>query len=342
MADRMLVTGGLGFIGSELVRRAAARGVEVVNVDAGTYAGDERRLEDAPGVRTIRVDVADPAVAEVFRAERPDVVVHLAAETHVTRSEHAQEVFFRTNVEGTRKVLEAALDAGAQMVVHLSTDEVYGPCPAEPFREDDKLPGEGAATSAYARSKALADDLAQSYFERGPVAVLRPTNCFGPWQHPEKAIPRWAIRALRGERLPVWGDGGQVRDWMAVSDACAAIELIVERRAAGEVFNAGPEGSQRSNLDVALAIAHAAGRDEDAVYLTAYDRPDHDRRYAIDASKLRTLGWSPSRALEARIDQTVEWYRTHEHWWKTLLDDAESLYSDVAERSPWEDVPRFT
>jgi dTDP-glucose 4,6-dehydratase len=329
----MLVTGGLGFIGSEFVRRAAARGNAIVNVDLDTYAGDDRRLDGVEGIETVTMDVADPDLAKLVAAVVPGVVVHFAAESHVTRSESDSDAFYRTNVDGTRNLLEAATAAGAELIVHVSTDEVYGPCDGEPFREDDKLPGEGVATSAYARSKALADDLARSYFDRAPVAVVRPTNCFGPWQHPEKAIPRWIIRALSGDRLPVWGDGGQVRDWMAVEDACSAIELVVERRAAGEVFNVAPEGAQRRNLEMARAVARAAGRAEDAVYLTAYDRPDHDRLYAVDASRLRSLGWAPRGDVEAKVAETVEWYRAHRSWWEPLVADAESLYADADERT---------
>lgn len=333
MSERMLVTGGLGFIGSEFVRRAVARGATVANLDLDTYAGDRRRLATVEGaVRTISADIAEPAVTELVRAERPDVVVHFAAETHVTRSETDADAFYRSNVEGTRLVLDAAVAAGARSIVHVSTDEVYGPCPGDPFKEEDKGTGEGDATSAYARSKALADDLARSYFGGAPVAVVRPTNCFGPWQHPEKAIPRWVIRALTGERLPVWGDGGQVRDWMAVEDACAAIELIISSGATGEVFNVGPEGSQRSNLEIARAVARAAGRGESAVYLTAYDRPQHDRRYAIDASKLRRLGWSPRASFEEKLAETVDWYRTNESWWRPMVTEAEALYQDAGER----------
>jgi dTDP-glucose 4,6-dehydratase len=335
MTDGILVTGGLGFIGSEFIRRAAARGDRVVNVDLDTYAGDERRLATAGDVvTTVRADVADPRVGEAITSRRPSVVVHFAAETHVTRSESDADVFYRSNVEGTKLVLEAAAGAGSDVIVHVSTDEVYGPCLGDAFTEEDKEPGEGAATSAYARSKAVADDVARSYFGRAPVAVVRPTNCFGPWQHPEKAIPRWAIRALRGEKVPVWGDGRQVRDWMAVEDACSAIELIIAKRATGDVFNIGPEGEQRSNLDIARVIARAAAGDDDAVYLTDYDRPQHDRRYAIDASKLRALGWTPEARLDRRLAETVEWYRSNEAWWRPLVEDAESLYEDATERRP--------
>jgi dTDP-glucose 4,6-dehydratase len=331
--DRILVTGGLGFIGSEFVRRAVAGGAEIVNVDSDTYAGDERRLADADHVQIIRMDVGDAGLSEVVSSARPRVVVHFAAETHVTRSERDQDTFYRANVEGTRNLLDAAVAAAPDLIVHVSTDEVYGPCDGDPFKEEDKLPGEGAATSAYARSKAVADDLARSYFDRAPVVVIRPTNCFGPWQHPEKAIPRWIARGLDGKRIPVWGDGAQVRDWMAVEDACAAIEMLIEGNVSGEVFNVAPEGSARANLEIARAVARAAGRDDDAVYLTEYDRPDHDRRYAVDASKLRALGWAPQLDLDAKIAEAVDWYRAHEGWWRSLLDDAEALYSDATERS---------
>jgi dTDP-glucose 4,6-dehydratase len=325
----VLVTGGLGFIGSAFVRALAADGERVLNVDLDTYAGDERRIADVPDglVETVRLDVASPELAGVVGDERPALVVHFAAESHVTRSEDAPEVFFHANVEGTRAVLEAAQAAGCR-VLHMSTDEVYGPCPADPFREQDKLPGEGLATSAYARSKALADDLARSYADRVDVVVARPTNCIGPWQHPEKAVPRWATRALRGERLPVWGDGGQVRDWMFVEDAVSALRLLAERGGRGEVYNVGPRAEGVPNVEIARAVARAAGQDEDAVYLSHYDRPQHDRRYAVATDRIAALGWRASRSLEAAIAETVEWYRSHEAWWSTLVPDAEGLYAD--------------
>ena len=166
------------------------------------------------------------------------------------------------------------------------------------------------------------------------MIVVRPTNCFGPWQHPEKAIPRWTTRALRGERLPVWGDGQQVRDWMYVEDACDGIRVLIERGETGEVYNLAPEAAQRTNLEIAQAVARAAGRDEDAVYLTAYDRPDHDRRYAVDATKVRALGWNPRLDFETRLRQTVEWYRDNTGWWESLIPEAERIYDDELERQP--------
>ena len=198
--------------------------------------------------------------------------------------------------------------------------------------EEDKAPGEGRATSAYARSKALADDLARSFAARVPVIVVRPTNCFGPWQHPEKAVPRWVVRALLGEPLPVWGNGLHVRDWMFVDDAIAGIDILIQRGEAGEVYNLAPEGKQRPNMEIARMIARAAGRDETGVYATEYDRPSHDQRYAIDASKIRALGWRPASGLEERLAQTVVWYREHRDWWAPLVPEAERLYADSAER----------
>jgi dTDP-glucose 4,6-dehydratase len=330
MSGRVLVTGGLGFIGSAFVRALARDGQAVLNVDLDTYAGDERRLAEVAGagVETVRMDVAAPEIADLVALERPPLIVHFAAETHVTRSEHAAEDFFRTNVEGTRRLLDAAVAAGVGRVVHMSTDEVYGPCPGEPFREHQKEPGEGLATSAYARSKALADDLACSYADRLDVVVARPTNCIGPWQHPEKAVPRWTTRALRGERLPVWGDGGQVRDWMFVADAVSGLRAIAERGERGAVYNVGPAAEAVPNVEIARMVARAAGAGDDAVYLSAYDRPDHDRRYAVSVERIAGLGWAARHPLDRAIPETVAWYRDHADWWGTLVPEAERLYAD--------------
>jgi dTDP-glucose 4,6-dehydratase len=330
MSGRVLVTGGLGFIGSAFVRALAADGRPVLNIDAETYAADRRRLSGvADGlVETVTMDVTAPGLSELVAAERPAAVVHFAAESHVTRSESASEVFFRANVQGARRVFEAALAAGVPRLLHMSTDEVYGPCPGAPFREHEKQPGEGLATSAYARSKAVADDIALEFADRLAVVVARPTNCIGPWQHPEKALPRWATRALRGERLPVWGDGGQVRDWMAVEDVVEALRLLLERGEPGRAYNIGPAAAGVSNLEVATMVAEAAGRDADAVYLSAYDRPQHDRRYAVDASRVRALGWVPRIELAEAIEGTVGWYRDHADWWSPLVSEAEALYAD--------------
>ena len=334
MSDRILVTGGLGFIGSAFIRHTVRSGRRILNIDAHTYAADLRRLEtvDPGSLDTYRLDVSDDALLEVVEQENPEVIVHFAAESHVTRSEQSPDAFYHSNVQGTRRVLDAALRAEVDLVVHISTDEVYGPCRAGSFRESDKVAAEGLATSAYARSKALADDLALSYADRLPLVVVRPTNCFGPYQHPEKAIPRWITRAIGGSRLPVWGDGGHVRDWMFVEDAVSGIETVIEKGIRGRAYNLAPGDGSRSNLEVAKTVARAAERTERAVYLTEYDRPDHDRRYAVDASRVRELGWGPSLDFHQGIKRTVDWYSQNVPWWTSLLTDAESLYADAAVR----------
>ena len=326
------MTGGLGFIGGAFIRQITATGADVVNVDAGTYAADTARISEA-SVKTHLIDVRDEQIRSVVADCSPDVVVHFAAETHVTRSEIDHGTFFASNVDGTRSILEAAARADVGSFIHISTDEVYGPALDHPFVEEDKLPGEGAATSAYARSKAVADDLARSFSDKMPVITVRPTNCFGGWQHPEKAIARWATRAISGGRLPVWGDGQQVRDWMFVEDLCSAIILLIRKGEPGGTYNVGPGNEAVSNLEIARAVAEAAGAGADSVYLTAYDRPAHDRRYSVDASKIRALGWRPNVGVAEGIRRTVEWYADNRSWWEPLIESAETLYQDDAERT---------
>lgn len=328
----MVVTGGFGFIGSSFIRAIQSAHTQILNIDLDTYAGDDRRLSDIPDgrVENIRLDVADPDLFRVLKPFQPEVVVHFAAESHVTRSETDSARFEATNVVGTRNVLEAATVAGASLIVHVSTDEIYGPCLGQPFSENAKLLGEGLATSAYARSKAVADDIAHLW-DRAPVIVVRPTNCFGPWQHPEKAVARWATKAIAGRRVPVWGDGRQIRDWVFIDDACRALLLLIELGEKGEVYNIGPEEPQRTNLEIATLVATAAGA-PDSVYLTAYDRPQHDRRYAIDSAKIRALGWTQSDSLDRNLVTTVDWYRHNRWWWESLVDEAESIYDDSLER----------
>ena len=332
----ILVTGGLGFIGSAFIRRMASQGEAVVNVDALTYAASPDRLASVSGelLKNERCDVTSENLAGLIAEAKPTATFHFAAESHVTRSETQQDTFMTTNVEGTRRVIEASLEAGVDRVVHISTDEVYGPCLDGAFTEEDKEPGAGRATSPYARSKALADDVAQSYFGRGPVTIVRPTNCFGPWQHPEKAIARWVTRALSGTRLPVWGDGKQEREWMHVEDACAGIATIADSGETGQIYNLGPGASGITNLTIARTVARLASASEESVYLTAYDRPMHDRRYAVDSSKARALGWNPTKDLDAALVDTVDWYRANRTWWEGLLPQAEAIYADEEVAAP--------
>ena len=330
---RVLVTGGAGFLGSHFVRRwlRSNRG-PVLNVDALTYAGNEARLADVEGgtgYTFAHADVCDRSEIQRMITEfRPDVVVHFAAESHVTRSEADERSFWRTNVEGTRTMLEAAAGGGVTRFVHISTDEVYGPIRHGSFTEDQKEPGEGRATSPYARSKAVADDVARSFDEGLEVVVLRPTNCFGPWQFPEKAVARWATRALSGRPIPVWGDGLYVRQWLHAEDLARAIELVLDAPSADRVYNVASRHSPEvTNLDLATWLMTYLGLPGERLLLTAYDRPNHDRRYAVDPGRIETLGWRPGDLWEG-LAATVDWYRRSEGWWRPLVAEAESIYSD--------------
>lgn len=330
----VLVTGGAGFLGSHFVVRALELGAgQVINVDKLTYAGDPRRLEAVAGdprYHFVRADCASaPDIAAVFEEHRPHVVCHFAAETHVTRSETDPGLFQRTNVEGTRVMLESALAAGAQRFVHVSTDEVYGPILSGAFREDDDLTG---ATSPYARSKADADALARSYADRLAVCLVRPTNAFGPYQFPEKAFPRWIVRALRGQPLPVWGDGLYVRQWLYAGDFAAAVGLVATGGVPGGVYNVGPRHDPEiTNLALVRWLVAQLGLPEDRVVMTAYDRPDHDRRYCVDAGRIQALGWVPGDVWQ-QLAATLAWYRDNPAWWEPHLAEAESIYNDLAAR----------
>jgi dTDP-glucose 4,6-dehydratase len=333
----VLVTGGAGFLGSHFVRRALAGGAaRVVNFDKLSYAGDVRRLDDVSGdlrYRFVQGDVAsEPEVTAAVDAHRPQVVVHYAAETHVTRSESAPELFHRTNVEGTRILLEACAAGGVERFVHISTDEVYGPIRQGAFAEADKAEGEGSATSPYARSKALADDLARGFAGRLPVVVVRPTNAFGSHQFPEKAFPRWIVRALRGQPLPVWGDGMYVRQWLNAVDFAEAVALAAEAGEPGSVYNVGPRHDPEiTNIALARWLVASLGLPDDRIVMTAYDRPDHDRRYCVDATRILGLGWRPGDVWE-QLAATVAWYRDNAAWWEPHLAVAESIYVDAAAR----------
>jgi len=332
----VLVTGGAGFLGSHFVHLALDEGAaQVVNVDKLTYAGDLRRLEglgDDPRYHFVQADIADAdAVDQVLDRFRPQLVVHYAAETHVTRSETDPDLFFRTNLEGTRVVLEAAAGGGVERLVHVSTDEVYGSILHGAYTEEGKGPGEGAATSPYARSKALADDLALSFAGDLPVVVVRPTNAFGPYQFPEKAFARWATRALSGDPLPVWGDGLYIRQWLYAGDFARAVSLAATLAEPGRAYNVGPRHDPEiTNIALARWLVQNLGLPADRVVMTAYDRPAHDRRYCVDATAMMALGWQPGDVWE-QLASTVDWYREHEAWWREHLAVAESIYA--AERA---------
>jgi dTDP-glucose 4,6-dehydratase len=309
---RVLVTGGAGFIGSHFVKRLAAGGDEVVVLDKLTYSGNPANLESLEH-SFVHGDIADPnAVAEA--GQGCEAVVNFAAETHVDRSILEAGDFIRTDVVGTHVLLEWARAADARFV-QVSTDEVYGDVPpGASSREDDPL----RPSSPYAASKAGGDLQVLAYVRTYGVdaSVTRGSNTYGPNQYPEKLIPLFVTNALDGEPLPVYGDGRQTRDWLHVADHCAAVDLVLREGRPGDVYNAGA-GDEVENLELTRRILELTGRDESLIRHVA-DRPGHDRRYALDSSKLRELGWRPERRLDEGLAETVAWYRERRDWWEPL------------------------
>ena len=315
---RLFVTGGAGFIGSNFVRHMLETGndIRIINFDALTYAGNLANVSGLGDRHSfVRGDICD-ADAVRRAMQDADAVVHFAAESHVDRSIASAAEFVRTNVEGTRVLLDAARELGVDRFVHVSTDEVYGTLgPTGSFTEETCL----APNSPYSASKAGSDLLVRAYAETYgfPGVVTRCSNNYGPYQFPEKLIPLMIINALEGRPLPVYGDGGNVRDWLHVSDHCKAIERVLERGAAGQVYNIGGN-NERTNLWIVREILRLMGKGEELITFVR-DRPGHDRRYAIDAGKMRReLGWEPQFDLARGLRETVEWYVAHRDWWEPI------------------------
>jgi dTDP-glucose 4,6-dehydratase len=339
----ILVTGGAGFIGSNFVLQWIGLGGRVVNLDLLTYAGNPANLatlENDPRHRMVAGDICDAElVGTLLREHRPRAIVHFAAESHVDRSIAAPDAFIRTNVHGTFTLLEQAriywsgldeAEKGAFRFLHVSTDEVYGSLAAEDaaFSETTAY----APNSPYAATKAASDHLARAYYHTYGLPVLT-TNCsnnYGPFQFPEKLIPLMILNALEGKRLPVYGDGANVRDWLYVEDHCSAIRTVLEKGRLGETYNIGGN-SERANLDVVTAICgvvdelrpNAAMGPRSKLIQFVQDRPGHDRRYAIDASKIgRELAWQPKVRFEDGLRQTVTWYLEHTDWVESVRTGA--------------------
>ncbi len=318
----LLVAGGAGFIGSNFIRHilAAQPAWRIVNVDKLTYAGNLANLEDVPaGERYAfhRADICDAArIGEIVAAEAPDAIVNFAAETHVDRSIDDPGLFLRTNILGTQVLLDAARKGGVARYLQISTDEVYGSLgPRGRFSEDSPL----RPNSPYAASKTAADLLARAYFRTYglPVLVTRCSNNYGPYQFPEKLIPFFVTLLLEGKPVPVYGDGRNVRDWIHVDDHSRAIEAVLLRGRPGEVYNIGG-GNERTNIEITRFLLAAMGKDESSLKFVP-DRPGHDRRYAIDDTKVRTeLGAVPRVPFEEGLRATVRWYLENEPWWRAV------------------------
>ena len=332
---KILVTGGAGFIGSNFVYYELDNypNDEVICLDKLTYAGNLETLEVAmknPKFKFVKGDIADRAfVDELFASEKPDVVVNFAAESHVDRSIENPEIFLQTNVIGTSVLMDACRKYGNIRYHQVSTDEVYGDLPLDRpdlfFTETTPL----HTSSPYSASKASADLLVQAYYRtyKLPVTISRCSNNYGPYHFPEKLIPLMIANVLNDKKLPVYGKGENVRDWLYVEDHCSAIDLIIRKGKIGEVYNIGGH-NERTNLEVVKTIIKELGKSEDLIEFVT-DRPGHDRRYAIDPTKIHNeLGWLPATKFDDGIKKTIDWYLTHKSWWEKIISGEYKDYYD--------------
>lgn len=315
---RILVTGGCGFIGSNFIRHLLRENTEdeVLNLDKLTYAGNPENLRDVeedPRYQFLKGDICEEAdVREAFEWG-PEAVVNFAAETHVDRSIVDPEAFVRTDVLGTFRLLEAVREAGVRLM-QISTDEVYGSIVEGSFTEESPL----RPNSPYAASKAGADLLVRSYVRTYGIdaVIVRSSNNYGPYQYPEKVIPLFITNLLEGRKVPLYGEGANVRDWLFVEDNCRAIDLVLRYGESGTVYNVGA-GQEMSNLELTRQILASLGKDESHIQRVP-DRPGHDFRYSLDCSRIRALGWEPRYELEKGLRETVRWYRENQDWWRPL------------------------
>ena len=331
----IVVTGGAGFIGANFIyymlkQRPADK---IICFDKLTYAGNMATLDKAmtkEKFKFIRGDIADrQAVDKLFRDEKPDIIVNFAAESHVDRSIEDPELFLRTNILGTSVLLDACRKYGIDRYHQVSTDEVYGDLPLDRpdlfFTETTPL----HTSSPYSASKASADLLVQAYSRtyKIPVTISRCSNNYGPFHFPEKLIPLMIINALHDKKLPVYGKGENVRDWLYVKDHCSAINLVLTKGKAGEVYNIGGH-NERRNIDVVKIILKELGKPESLIEHVE-DRKGHDRRYAIDPTKIKNdLGWEPETRFEDGIKQTIQWYLDHKDWWENIISGDYQDYYD--------------
>lgn len=326
---KVLVTGGAGFIGSNFVHYMLEQhpDYQILNLDALTYAGNLENLKEAeshPNYTFLKGDITDRQfIHDVFQRSI-DIVVNFAAESHVDRSITEPDLFIRTNVMGTQALLDAAKQFGVKKYVQISTDEVYGTLGETGlFTEHTPL----APNSPYSASKASADLLVRAYYETYglPVNITRCSNNYGPYHFPEKLIPLMITNAVEDKPLPVYGDGLNIRDWLHVQDHCAAIDLVIHEGKNGEVYNVGGN-NERTNLDVVRTILQELGKPESLIQFVE-DRPGHDRRYGIDATKLRTeLGWEPRFNFETGMKQTIQWYLDNKEWWQNIRNGSYQEY----------------
>jgi dTDP-glucose 4,6-dehydratase len=316
----LIVTGGAGFIGSNFVRYMLAKypDYRIMVLDALTYAGNLDNLGDVwknPNLTFIKGDIRDPAIVDNL-AQNADAIINFAAETHVDRSIIEPGAFIQTDVAGTWVLLEAAHRHKLEMVLHISTDEVYGSIDDGSFKETDRL----EPSSPYSASKAGGEHMVGAYARTYalPAIITRGSNNFGPYQYPEKLIPLFITNLIDNQPVPVYGDGMQVRDWIYVTDHCVGIDIALHHGTPGGIYNVGG-GNERVNIDVIKAILNLLGKPEALItYVT--DRPGHDRRYSIDCAKIAELGYKAAVTFEERLAETVEWYVANPNWWRAIKE----------------------
>ena len=337
--ETIVVTGGAGFIGSNFVYYMLEKYPEskIICVDSLTYAGNMSTLEEAmknPNFVFKKLDICDvEGIDKLFEEEKPDIVVNFAAESHVDRSIRTPDIFVKTNISGTQNLMNASRKHGVKRYHQVSTDEVYGDLPLDQpdlfFTEKTPL----HASSPYSASKAGADLLVLAYHRTFglPVTISRCSNNYGPYHFPEKLIPLMIINALEGKKLPVYGDGLNVRDWLYVKDHCRAIDLIIHKGKVGEVYNVGGH-NERSNIEIVKTICKKLGKSEDLIEYVE-DRKGHDRRYAIDPTYIHDeLGWLPETKFDDGIAETIDWYLSHEDWWRDIISgEYQNYYAKMYE-----------
>jgi dTDP-glucose 4,6-dehydratase len=312
-----LITGGLGFIGSNFIRYLLNRyDYYIVNLDKVTYCANFENLKDIEknkNYKFIKGDICDKGIVK-SAMRNCDAVLNFAAETHVDRSIGSPEDFIRTDVLGTQVLLNQAKENKIKRFVQISTDEVYGSTDRESFKETDVL----HPSSPYSASKAGGELIAGSYRKTydTPVIITRSSNNFGPYQYPEKLIPLFITNILEGKKIPLYGDGLNVRDWIYVLDNCEAIDLILHKGVLGEIYNIG-SGNEKTNIEITQTILAELGKDESFIEYVK-DRPGHDRRYALDCQKINKLGWKPKFKLDVTLKETIKWYKENTLWWKKI------------------------
>jgi len=341
---KILVTGGAGFIGSNFIhfligpKNHHSQDYEVLNLDKLTYAGNLENLanlSDNKNYRFIQGDICDGKLVDRLLESGIDAIINFAAESHVDRSLYDPDLFIQTNVVGVQVLLHAALRHKIKKFIQVSTDEVYGSLPPDAlgFREDTPL----SPNSPYSASKAAADLLVRSYFKTYgfPALITRCSNNYGPYQFPEKLIPLFITNAFANERLPVYGDGLNIRDWIHVEDHCRALSIVLQKGREGEIYNIGGR-AERTNLEMTETVLKLLEKPKSLIRFVT-DRPGHDRRYAVDFAKIQIdLGWSPIYSLQEGLAQTVRWYLSHEEWWRRIKSGA---YRDFYEKHYQERLP---